>query len=327
MNKQINNLDEKELLKRVEELIDGKINNQKITNSFLEFCSHLFSIRPKTNADFQLSLKRELLKKHPIYFEKKVGPRSHNKIQNLIITIKEFITMKKTKRFALIGVPVTLVIALAIIFISVINPGIQTAKAMEIIANDTQVRFVIEEYNLKVQEVVMKGDTAYIILDNVDRSNVIVTVDMNNGTVGRIVKEIKENGDKTKTKEFEKKAAAMGMTIEEFKTHLRERYEAKAESMGMTVKGFKKYLIDQEKSEHEAFEKKAASNGMTVREYKIYLREGYEAKVESMGMTIEEFKIYLGEQKKEWYEAFKVEAEVMGMTEAGYKEYLGSQKK
>jgi len=325
MNKQTNNLDEKELLKRVEDLIDGKISNQKFTNSFLGFCSRLFSVRPKTDADFQLSLKRELLKKHPVYFEKEVESRSSNKIQNSIITIKEFMTMEKNKCFALIGIPAILVIAVAIIFTSVINPGIQTAKAMEVMANDPQVRSVIEEYNLKVQEVVIKGDTAYIILDNVDRSNVIVTVDLNNGTVGRIVKEM--NGDRTKAEAFEEKAAAMGISIEEFKKQLRERYEAKAESMGMTVEEFKNYLIEQKKAGAEAFEKKAEANGMTVKEFKLYLTEQYEVKAESMGMTIEEFQIYLKEQKKADYEEFKTKAEEMGMTEAEYKEYLGNQKK
>ena len=324
MNKQNNNLDEKKLLKRVEDLIDGKTNNQKLTNSFLGFCSRLFSVRPKTDEDFQLSLRRELLKKHSAYFEKEVGSHSDNKIQNLIITIKEFMTMKKTKRFASIGIPATLVIAVVMIFTSVINPAIQTAKAMEIVANDPQVRSVIEEYNFNVQEVVIKNDTAYIILDTVDSSSVIVTVDLNNGTVGKIVK---ENGDGTKVEAFEEKAAAMGLTVEELKADMIEQYEVKAESIGMTVEEFKNYLIEQKKVESEAFEKKAGANGMTVKEFKLYLIKQYEAKADSMGMTIEEFQIYLKEQKKTDYEEFKLKAEEMGMTEAEYKTYLENQKR
>jgi len=325
MNKQNNNLNEKELLKKVEDLIDGKTINQKITNSFLGFCSHLFSIRPKTNADFQLSLKRELLKKHSIYFEKEVGSRSRNKIQNLIITIKEFITMKKT-RLALIGVPATLVIALAFIFTSVISPISQTARAMDIMANDPQVREVIEQYNLDVQEVITKGNTAYIVLNTVDDATHIMGLDLENGTVEEIVKEQRKK-DVEKVETFEQKATAMGMSVEEFKLYLQDQYEDKAESKGMSVEEFKKCLEDEKKAEAGAFKQKATANGMTVREYKIYLMEEYKAKAESKGVTIEEFKIYLGEQKKEWHEAFKAEAEAMGMTEAEYKEYLGSQKR
>jgi len=325
MNKQTNNLDEKELLKRIEDLIDGKTSNQKFTSSFLGFCSRLFSVRPKTDADFQLSLKRELLKKHPAHFEKEVESRSDNKIQSSIITIKEFMTMKKTKRFALIGIPATLVIAFAVIFTLVINPAMQTARAMEIVASDPQVRSVIEDYNLDIQEVITKGNVAYIILNTVDNSTHIMTVDLDSDTVGEIVKENDKNSNKSES--FEQKAAAIGMSVEEFKSYLQEQYEAKAESKDMSVEEFKGHLIEQKKAEAKNFEEKAEANGMTVEEYKTYLREQYEAKAESKGMSVEEFKKYLEDQKKESYENFKAEAEEKGMTEAEYKAYLESQKR
>ncbi|MBW1914310.1 MAG: hypothetical protein JRI86_05160 [Deltaproteobacteria bacterium] len=325
MNKQTNNLDEKELLKTVEDLIDGKTSNQKFINSFLGFCSRLFSVRPKTDEPFQLSLKRELLKKHPAYFKKEVDSRKKNKIQNLVVNIKEVISMKKTK-LALIGVPATLVIALTIIFTSVISPVSQTARAMEIIANDPQIREVIERYNLDVQKVITKGNTAYIILNTVDNVTHIMKMDLKNGTVEEIVKEQSEKNI-AKYEAFEQKAAAMGMTVEEFKSYLQEQYETKAESMGMSTEEFKKYLKNQKKTEAEAFEQKAAAMGMTVEEFKSYLQEQYETKAESMGMSTEEFKKYLENQKKEYYENFKAEAEAKGMTEEEYKEYLGNQKK
>jgi len=231
MNKQTNNLDEKELLKRVEDLIDGKTNNQKFTDSFLGFCSRLFSIRPKTDEAFQLSLKRELLKKHPAYFEKEVGSRQNNKIQNLVINIKELTSTIKKIKLVLIGVPV---IALAIIFTSVISPALQTVSAIEIIANDPQVREVIEQYNLDIQEIITKGNTAYIILNTVEDVTYIMKVDLENGTVEEIVKEQSEK-DITEAKAFEQKAATKGMSVEEFKLSLQEQYEAKAESVGMSI--------------------------------------------------------------------------------------------
>jgi hypothetical protein len=120
MNKQNNNLEEKELLKKVEDLIDNKNSNQKFNNSFLGFCSRLFSVKPKTNVDFSLSLKRELLKKHSAYIEKKVESRSKiNKLETLkykILNIKNLITMKKS---IIIGMPV---LVLAIVAIMVFQP-------------------------------------------------------------------------------------------------------------------------------------------------------------------------------------------------------------
>jgi len=269
MNKQNNNLDEKELLKKVEDLIDGKTINQKITNSFLGFCSRLFSVRPKTDDAFQLSLKRELLKKHPAYFEKKVDFRQNNKIKNSLIIIKEYISMKKTK-LALIGVPATLVIALAIIFTSVISPTLQTVRAMDIVANDPQVREVIEQYNLDVQEVITKGNTAYIVLNTVDDATYIMGVDLESSKVKEIVKE-KGEKDIKKTEALEQKAVAIGMSLEEFKSYLKEQYEAKAESKGMSVEEFKNDLENQKKEYYRNFNAEAEAKGMTEEEYKEYL--------------------------------------------------------
>lgn len=52
-----------------------------------------------------------------------------------------------------------------------------------------------------------------------------------------------------------------------------EQYETKAEAMGMTVEEFKDYLIEQKKTEYEVFEAEAESKGMTIEEYKEYLTE------------------------------------------------------
>jgi ADP-heptose:LPS heptosyltransferase len=52
-----------------------------------------------------------------------------------------------------------------------------------------------------------------------------------------------------------------------------EQYEAKAEAMGMTVEEFKNYLIEQKKAGYEAFKEEAETKGMTVEEYKEYLTE------------------------------------------------------
>ena len=50
-----------------------------------------------------------------------------------------------------------------------------------------------------------------------------------------------------------------------------EQYEAKAEAMGMTVEEFKNYLIEQKKADYEEFKAKAEEMGMTEVEYKEYL--------------------------------------------------------
>ena len=62
MNKQQNNhLKDEELLKRVEDLIDGKNNHLRFTDSLLGFCARLFSVRPKADTAFEQSLKHRLL--------------------------------------------------------------------------------------------------------------------------------------------------------------------------------------------------------------------------------------------------------------------------
>ncbi|MCL0095544.1 hypothetical protein M1O52_03365 [Dehalococcoidia bacterium] len=55
---------DKELLKRVEDLIDGKNEHLKFTSSFLGFCAHLLSIQPKANKGFEQCLRERLLERH-----------------------------------------------------------------------------------------------------------------------------------------------------------------------------------------------------------------------------------------------------------------------
>jgi len=122
MNKQNNNLNSRELLKKVEDLIDNKKSNQKFTDSFLGFCSRLFSVRPKTSTDFRLSLKRELLKKHQtsLNFEQEVESRNISKLKTLkykLLNIKNLITMNKKP--ILIGMPA---LVLAIVSLMVLQP-------------------------------------------------------------------------------------------------------------------------------------------------------------------------------------------------------------
>ncbi len=94
--------------------------------------------------------------------------------------------MKNIKRFALWGIP-TLVITLVLIYI-IITPRLQIANAMKIIENDPQVNEVIEKFGLEVQEVDVQDNMAYIILDQKSKdSQVIITVDITAGTVGKIV--------------------------------------------------------------------------------------------------------------------------------------------
>ena len=122
MDKQNNNLGEKELLKRVEDLIDNKNSNQKFSNSFLGFCSRLFSVKPEINVDFQLSLKREFLKKYLAHIEERVESCDVNKINKLeiikykLLNIKNLVTMKKS---ILIGTPA---LVLAIVAVMVFQP-------------------------------------------------------------------------------------------------------------------------------------------------------------------------------------------------------------
>ena len=302
MNKPEDFLEENELLKRVEDLIDKKDANQKYTNSFLGFCSRLLSIRPKAEGDFQISLQQELLKKHPIHLEKKAETGKTGRSSKFNKMIGEFITRKNVKRFTFAAVP-TLVILLAFAFTMIITPQLQEARAMEVVANDPQVRAVIEEYNLEVQEVKVKGNIAYIFLDQEDlQLQVTIAVDLDNGTVGKIVK---MDGKTYKTEnigksnpEFETKAEAKKMTAAEYKAYLSEQFEVKAEAMRMTVEEYKTHLAQQKKAKHESFKAEAQAKGMTVEKYKVYLVEQYEAKAEAKGMTVEQFKKYLLEQIK-----------------------------
>jgi hypothetical protein len=304
MNKQINNLNKKELLKGVENLIDSKKANQKLTNSFFGFCSRLFSVRPKVDVDFQSSLKRELLKKHSANFEREVESRDEEINERLFTTIKEFITMKKNKRFAFISTPIAIVVAFAIIFTLVINPGIQAANAMEIIAQDPEVRSVIEEYNLSVQEVEVKDNIAYIILDSIEEPNYIITVDLLTKKVGKIVEGDDGDKDNFQYATVERKLKSKGMTAEQFRIHIRDKYEIKAKSKGMTTEEFKKHLVEQKKEGVKVFKQTAEISGKTPKEYKGDLIGQYQLKADNLGMNVEEFKKSLEKRRKSFYNDF-----------------------
>jgi hypothetical protein len=109
MNKKFNNLKDEELLKKVEELIDGKIDRQRFADSFLGFCSRLIGVKPKPDADFQLSLKRSLLEK---YHEREVESRDSLVLK--IINIRRFITMKNVKWFVPAGAVVAIALLVAV---------------------------------------------------------------------------------------------------------------------------------------------------------------------------------------------------------------------
>lgn len=124
MNKEFNNLKDEELLKKVEDLIDGKNDRQRLADSFLGFCSRLIGVKPKPDAGFQLSLKRSLLEK---YHEREVESRD-NLVLN-IINIRRFIAMKNIKWF----VPAGAVVAIALLVAVGINfKGTTPVSAQEI---------------------------------------------------------------------------------------------------------------------------------------------------------------------------------------------------
>lgn len=225
-----------------------------------------------------------------------------------ISIFKRFSSLNRVKRFGLLGVPVA-VISLVFAFSVLINPNIQTANALEVIANDSQVRAVIEEYDLKVQAVETRGDVAYIFLDTEDME-VTITVDLRDGTVGKIVT---ENGITEES------------TVKDVKDD--GAFEAKAEAKGMTVEEFKEYLTEQKKAGYQKIEEKAKAMGMSIEEYKAHVIREYEEKAEAKGMTVVEFKKYLIEQNKAADRDFEAKAKENGMTVEEYKEYILGQKK
>ena len=190
--------------------------------------------------------------------------------------------MKKLniKYFALVSIPI-LMVALVIALTVVIAPQMQIASAMEVVANDPQIRDVIEEYKLEVHGIEIKDNIAYIFLNKEGSLEVTITVDLEKGTVGKIV---------TKNE----KILYNIEDVEEYN----DAFEEKAASMGMTIEEFKKYLIKQGKGKHEIFAKKAEAMNMTIEEFKKYLVEQYEEKAASMGMSVEELKAYFTRLKK-----------------------------
>jgi hypothetical protein len=120
MNKRFNNLKDEDLLKKIEKLIDGKNDRQRFADSLLGFCSRLIGVKPKPDADFQLSLKRGLLQN---YYERKVESRDNLFLK--LTNIRRFITKRNIKRFAL-GTATFAVIAL--MAVTIINPfGVSAA--------------------------------------------------------------------------------------------------------------------------------------------------------------------------------------------------------
>lgn len=310
MEKQSGSSREKELLRSLEELVDSKDSDQIYANSFLGFCSRLLSIRPKADTDFRLSLQQDLLKKHPAYLEKKVNAPLLNKfnmLKNMMRGLSameggELPTKTRVKRFAFGSVP-ALAIVLALI-IAIGNSRVDIARAMEILESDPQISAVIERYDLKVQHVEMRSNLGYIFLDSdpgIDDVEVTIIVDLNRETVWKIVAQESKIMSKDeitgyldgkeaywakKKKEFAAEAERLGMTSEEYMTHLKKegaaKFEEKAAARGMTPGEYKTYLADEKAAKVEAylaeFAAKAESMGMTVEEYKAYLTEIKEAK-------------------------------------------------
>jgi len=120
MNKRFNNLKDEDLLKKIEKLIDGKNDRQRFADSLLGFCSRLIGVKPKSDADFQLSLKRGLLQK---YYEREVESRDNLFLK--LKTIRRFITKRNIKRFALGTATFALI---ALMAVTIINPfGVSAA--------------------------------------------------------------------------------------------------------------------------------------------------------------------------------------------------------
>lgn len=313
MKRTSSNIDEKEMLKRLEGLIDSKDSRRRYSNSFLGFCARLLSIKPKEAAGFRSSLEQVLLEKHAAYVEKKADAAVTSKLGMLTARLHDLavsanrvlLNMKPVKRAAFGSVPV-LAIALALI-IAVANPRVDIARAMEIMENDPQISSVIEAYNLKVQRIEMRDHLGYIFLDidpDIDDVEVTIIVDLNRETVWKIVAregailskdEITGylDGKKAyweeKKREFAAEAKRIGMTLEEYEAHIYEQkvaeFEAKAESMGMTPDEYKAYLAEKAISKVELYLKmdegtfaaEAENMGMTPDEYKAYLTDEWEA--------------------------------------------------
>ncbi len=132
--------------------------------------------------------------------------------------------------------------------------------------------------------------------------------------------------------EFGKRAAAKGMTPDEYRDDLADEkaaeaeaylaaFAAKAESLGMTP-GELKLL----KKSVAAFEEKAAAQGMTPDEYMDDLADeaAFAAKAESLDMTPGELRLLLAEEKVASLDPteLKEKAEHLGMTFEEYKAHL-----
>jgi len=279
MNKRNENLDEKELLNRIESLIDSENESQEYKDSFLGFCSRLFNIRPKADESFQSTLKQELLNKHAVQIEKRIEPRRnmrdyyHAIVNAIMPKTTGMRTMKVRIAYAAI---VSLVLVLALVF-TIAMPSSQgrEAYALEIMANDPLWRTVLQEYDIRVQEVEVENGIAYVFLEKDSETEIIVSVDLQQGIMGKIVI---ETGDLVY--EYDKMHELFDDAFE-----LRNKWEIK----DMTLEELKEYLIHQKDSLNRLFEGKAEANGMTPEKLKVYLIEKFEAKAETEGMTIDEY--------------------------------------
>ncbi len=224
---------------------------------------------------------------------------------------KEKPIMFWTKRLAPAGAALALILAVGFVsFFAFIRPELQIADAMEIMANDKQVRAIIEEYNLEVQEVEIKDDIAYVFFNE----DVTITVDLDKETIGKIVTKVGE------ILEYEIP------NIEELEKRIDE---AKAEIKAMTTEEFKKHLIEQKEANAAGvFEERAEANYRTPEEYKEDLIQEYKTEADSSGMTVDEFKKYLGEREdKQYKRGIPSPTTNTWMTAEEYKEYLRGQEK
>ncbi len=304
---------EKELLKSLEDLVDGRDTGQKETGSFLAFCARLLSVKPKADPDFKLSLEQDLLEKHQAHLVRGGNSSVDNALNVLgrglhgwVAAAKEALfTPKPLKRLAFGGVPV-LVIVLAVI-IAVGNPRVDIARAVEIMERDPHISALIETYGLSVGHVKMWGNLGYILLDrdpDFEDLEVTIIVDLERKLVWKIVaqegrvlskREItgylddREAHWADKKKALAAEAERQGMTFLEYITHLKKegaaKLEEKAAAKGMTPEEYKAQLADEKAAKVEAyvaaFAEKSERMGMTPEEYKAYLVEKKAGKVES----------------------------------------------
>ena len=307
MEKQLEDAGEEELLKSLERLVESQAAGKEDPGSFLGFCARLLSVKPKADAGFKLALKRDLLVRHPAHLEEKADAASADgfgaigrRWRGCVVTlIRKVLGINPIKRLAFGSVPVVAIVLAVIIAIG--DPRVDTARAVEIMENDSQINAAIEAYGLRVRHVRTWKGLGYILLDrdpDFEDFEVTIVVDLERKTVWKIVAQEGQVLSKSEITGYLDDREA-------YWASKKRELAAEAEVQGMT---FLEYITRLKKEGAAKFEEQAAAKGMTAEEYKIYLADEkaagveahiaeFAAKAESMGMTAEEYKVYLVREK------------------------------